>query len=111
MSKHVHAELIEKLRAIAGDLASQPHEKCWQVMEVQRGNWIDVQPSTAVIRLNDVAWKVRRKPKSSRERFEEWARENEFNTSKSHHVYCFEKTALAWKVWEVAERQALAGGE
>lgn len=87
--RHVHAELMA-LYAQDAMGTDRPWER-WEIASMDSGEWSGCTHS-----LN---WNprllYRRKPKTSRERFEEWAYKQDADHMKS-----------SWAAWQEAERQA-----
>ena len=99
MTKHKHAELM-KLYAEDARETDKPWER-WQFRYAGLQGW---HPCDCAMYWHDT-WEYRRKPKTSRERFEAWFRPAEYLGSCN----------VAWEAWQEAERQAkesdTAGGE
>lgn len=90
--------ISETLRQLADDMENRPNEKCWLFRNAYEETELTAEEALA---LAYTFKRIRRKPKTSRERFEEWRSQNEED---------YKSIALVlWEAWQEAESQAKEG--
>lgn len=106
--KHVHAELMAEYAKDAMET-----DKPWERWEIRLENDNEWTAGRQGLMYFSVFHEYRRKPKSSRERFEEWwvERENgKWSLDRNPHSgpadYLSLATESAWGAWQESERQA-----
>jgi hypothetical protein len=79
-------------------------DKPWERWQVQTAkHWHDMRGNPEWIAELD----YRRKPLTSRDRFEDWARDERLDMSVIYtDEYFSDTTTIAWEAWQEAERQA-----
>jgi hypothetical protein len=90
MSAHRHAEFFHAVADGKGDN--------WETHHHSLG-WRPATLYIAALYSQPTHWAVRRKPQTSRERFEEWQAKHGCN-------FAGHAEALAWEAWQEVERQA-----
>ena len=98
MSKHRHAELMALYAQDALE-TDRPWER-WEFRPKSR--WLPFLLGDHPLWEEECEY--RRKPKTSRERFEEWAGDGVYMSKGNLHY------KLAWDAWQEAERQAKESG-